>query len=78
MTAKESSGILVWRLGSPWEAIVALLTLYAVQRSFEGSRITLQSNRSVSAKAAAVVEVFGRPVFFEKLLDYSEEKPVSA
>ena len=62
--------ILVYRLGSLGDTIIALPTFHAVRRAFPQSRITLLTNKPVSSKAAAVEEVLGRGFFFNELLDY--------
>jgi heptosyltransferase-3 len=67
---------IVYRLGSLGDTVVALPEFHAVRRAFPEARITLLTNRTVSAKAAA--EVFRHGEFFERVLDHSEEKPVSA
>jgi heptosyltransferase-3 len=64
------SGILVYRLGSLGDTVVALPAFHAVRRAFPDSRITLLTNRPVSAKAPAVEELLGRGYFFDGVLDY--------
>jgi ADP-heptose:LPS heptosyltransferase len=63
-------GVLVYRLGSLGDTIIALPAFHAVRRAFPDSRITLLTNRPVSFKAAAVEEVLGRGYFFDDVLDY--------
>jgi heptosyltransferase III len=62
--------VLIYRLGSLGDTVVALPAFHAVRRAFPDSRITLLTNRPVSAKAAAAEEVLGRGYFFDGVLDY--------
>lgn len=66
----SDEGILVYRLGSLGDTVIALPAFHAVRRAFPESRITLLTNRPVSAKAAASEEVLGRGYFFDQVLDY--------
>jgi heptosyltransferase-3 len=63
-------GVLIYRLGSLGDTAVALPAFHAVRRAFPDSRITLLTNRPVSAKAAAAEEVLGRGYFIDAVLDY--------
>jgi ADP-heptose:LPS heptosyltransferase len=63
-------GVLVYRLGSLGDTVIALPAFHAVRRAFPDSRITLLTNRPVSAKAAAAEEILGRGYFFDAVLDY--------
>jgi heptosyltransferase-3 len=63
-------GVLVYRLGSLGDTVIALPAFHAVRRAFPESKITLLTNKPVSAKAAAVEEVLGRGFFFDGVLDY--------
>ena len=63
-------GVLIYRLGSLGDTIIALPAFHIVRRAFPESRITLLTNKPVSAKAAAAEEVLGRGYFFDEVLDY--------
>jgi ADP-heptose:LPS heptosyltransferase len=62
--------ILVYRLGSLGDTVMALPAFHAVRRRFPEARITLLTNRPVSSKAAAIEEVLGKGYFFNHVLDY--------
>jgi len=62
--------ILVYRLGSLGDTIMALPAFHAVRRAFPKARITLLTNKPVSLKAAAAEEVLGKGYFFDHVLDY--------
>lgn len=66
----SKDGVLVYRLGSLGDTVIALPAFHAVRRAFPESRITLLTNKPVSAKAAAAEEVLGRGFFFDEVLDY--------
>jgi ADP-heptose:LPS heptosyltransferase len=66
----SDEGILVYRLGSLGDTVIALPAFHAVRRAFPESPITLLTNKPVSAKAAAAEEVLGRGYFFDEVLDY--------
>jgi ADP-heptose:LPS heptosyltransferase len=63
-------GVLVYRLGSLGDTIIALPAFHAVRRAFPERRIVLLTNRPVSEKAAAVESILGRGYFFDEVLDY--------
>ena len=62
--------ILVYRLGSLGDTIIALPAFHAVRRAFPEGKIVLLTNRPVSNKAAAVESILGRGHFFDDVLDY--------
>jgi heptosyltransferase-3 len=62
--------ILIYRLGSLGDTIMALPAFHAVRRRFPESKITLLTNRPVSSKAAAIEEILGKDYFFNHVLDY--------
>jgi ADP-heptose:LPS heptosyltransferase len=63
-------GVLVYRLGSLGDTIIALPAFHAVRRAFPERRIVLLTNRPVSSKAAPVEAVLGRGYFFNRILEY--------
>ncbi len=66
----STEATLIYRLGSLGDTVIALPAFHAVRRAFPESRITLLTNKPVSAKAAAAEEVLGRGYFFDEVLDY--------
>jgi ADP-heptose:LPS heptosyltransferase len=62
--------ILVYRLGSLGDSIVALPAFHAVRRAFPSARITLLTNKPVASKAAPVESILGGAGLFDSVLDY--------
>lgn len=62
--------ILVYRLGSLGDSIIALPAFRAIRRAFPTARITLLTNKPVSAKAAPVESILGGAGLFDEVLDY--------
>lgn len=62
--------ILIYRLGSLGDTIMALPAFHAVRRRFPDTPITLLTNKPVSSKAAAIEEILGKGHFFNHVLDY--------
>jgi len=61
--------ILVYRLGSLGDTVVALPAIQLVSRAFEEAQLTLLTNKPIATKAAPVESVVGDGVFAE-VLDY--------
>jgi heptosyltransferase-3 len=61
--------VLIYRLGSLGDTVVALPALHAVRKAFPEAALTLLTNRPVSAKAAPVEAVVGER-FFADTIDY--------
>ncbi len=61
--------ILIYRLGSLGDTVVALPALHLVRRVFPQARLSLLTNKPVASKAAAMESVLG-PDFFAEVLDY--------
>jgi heptosyltransferase-3 len=61
--------VLVYRLGSLGDTVVALPALHLVRRAFAGAELSLLTNRPVASKAAAMEAVLG-PEFFGEVTDY--------
>lgn len=70
--AKETSykRVLVYRLGSLGDTIVALPCFHLIRRAFPGARISLLTNRPVASKAASIEAVLGKGIFFDEVFDY--------
>lgn len=63
------SSILIYRLGSLGDTVVALPALHLVRRVFPEARLSLLTNKPVASKAAAMESVLG-PEFFAEVMDY--------
>jgi ADP-heptose:LPS heptosyltransferase len=66
---KTAPNILVYRLGSLGDTIVALPCFHLIKRAFPGARLTLLTNLPVASKAAAVEAILGKD-FFDEVLAY--------
>jgi ADP-heptose:LPS heptosyltransferase len=66
----RSENILVYRLGSLGDTIMALPAFHGVRRAFPGSNVTLLTNRPVASKAAPIQAVLGMGAFFDEVLEY--------
>jgi ADP-heptose:LPS heptosyltransferase len=61
--------ILIYRLGSLGDTVVALPALHLVRRVFPEARLSLLTNKPVASKAAAMENVLG-PDFFAHVMNY--------
>jgi len=66
----SKGNILIYRLGSLGDSIIALPAFHAIRRAFPTARITLLTNRPVATKAPPVESVLGKGFFFDEVLDY--------
>ena len=64
-----SSNVLVYRLGSLGDTVVALPALHVVRRAFPDADLCLLTNKPIASKAAAMEAVLG-PDFFAEVIDY--------
>jgi heptosyltransferase-3 len=64
-----SKRVLVYRLGSLGDTVVALPALNLVRTAFAGAELCLLTNKPVASKAAAMESVLG-PNFFAEVIDY--------
>jgi ADP-heptose:LPS heptosyltransferase len=62
--------VLVYRLGSLGDTIVALPVFHLIRRAFPNARISLLTNRPVASKAAPIEAVLGKGIFFDEVIDY--------
>jgi heptosyltransferase-3 len=67
---KKHDSILIYRLGSLGDTIIALPVFHAIKRAFPFARITLLTNTPVASKAAPVEAVLGSENFFQDVLYY--------
>ena len=65
----EFRRVLVYRLGSLGDTLVALPALHLVREAFPAARITLLTNVPVAAKAAPMIDVLGTS-FYDDVLSY--------
>jgi len=64
-----SKRVLVYRLGSLGDTVVALPALMLVKQAFANAELSLLTNKPVASKAAAMESVLG-PDFFREVIDY--------
>ena len=67
---KTPSRILIYRLGSLGDTIIALPAFHAIKKAFPTSHITLLTNKPVASKAAGAQAVLGSDYFFQDVLYY--------
>ena len=67
---KSGSKILIYRLGSLGDTVIALPCFHKVRESFPDAEITVLTNQPIMAKAAPLEAVLGRGYFFDNVLDY--------
>jgi len=67
---KKHNSILIYRLGSLGDTIIALPVFHAIKHSFPSARITLLTNTPVASKAAPIQTVLGSDYFFQDVLNY--------
>lgn len=65
----EVHRVLVYRLGSLGDTVVALPALHVVRRAFPSAKLGLLTNKPVASKAAAMESVLG-PDFFTEVINY--------
>lgn len=67
----KAKNILIYRLGSLGDTVIALPAFHAVRRAFPDARITLLTNRPVSSKAPPVAAILGNDdYFYNDVIDY--------
>lgn len=62
--------ILIYRLGSLGDTVIALPCFHQIKKSFPDSHITLLTNRPVMSKAAPLEAVLGTQNFFHNIISY--------
>lgn len=62
--------ILIYRLGSLGDTVMALPCFHIVKNAFPQADITLLTNRPVMSKAAPLEAVLGKAYFFDRIIDY--------
>ena len=67
---RRENCVLVYRLGSLGDTVVALPAFHAIRRAFINRKITLLTNNPVNAKAAPAVDVLGFGYFVNDTINY--------
>ncbi|MCC8408158.1 glycosyltransferase family 9 protein [Mucilaginibacter sp. UR6-1] len=68
--AASGKRVLIYRLGSLGDTIMALPCFHKIKESFADADITLLTNKPVMAKAAAAETVLGSGYFFNRIINY--------
>ena len=66
----RKNNLLIYRLGSLGDSIIALPAFHGIRKTFPDARITLLTNKPIATKAAPVETVLGKGYFFDDVLDY--------
>ena len=66
----KNKKVLIYRLGSLGDTVIALPCFHKIRESFPTAEITLLTNKPVMTKAAAIEAVLGKTYFFDKILNY--------
>jgi ADP-heptose:LPS heptosyltransferase len=66
----QEKNILVYRLGSLGDTVMALPCFHKIRASYPHSKITLLTNKPVASKAAPLQAVLGDSYFFDDVLSY--------
>ncbi|MEO3407484.1 glycosyltransferase family 9 protein [Mucilaginibacter sp. CAU 1740] len=70
MSASKNKNVLIYRLGSLGDTIMALPCFHKIKDSFPDADITLLTNKPVMAKAAAIEAILGTGYFFDRTINY--------
>lgn len=70
MKKHQSERVLVYRIGSLGDTVVALPCFHKVREAFPTADITLLTNRPVATKAAPLATILGTGYFFNRVLNY--------
>jgi len=70
MSKFENKNILIYRLGSLGDTIIALPCFHKIRDTFPNSKITLLTNRPVMSQAASVPTILGDRYFFDQVIYY--------
>ncbi|AKD57246.1 glycosyltransferase family 9 protein [Spirosoma radiotolerans] len=62
--------VLIYRLGSLGDTVMALPCFHKVKESFPDADLTLLTNRPVATKAAPLETVLGKDYFFNRVMNY--------
>src|SRR5476651_2573351 len=70
MGISKNNRILIYRLGSLGDTIMALPSFHQIKNSFPLADITLLTNKPVMTKAAAIETILGTEYFFNRTINY--------
>jgi ADP-heptose:LPS heptosyltransferase len=70
MRISKNNKVLIYRLGSLGDTVMALPSFHQIKNSFPGADITLLTNKPVMAKAAAIEAILGSNYFFNRTINY--------
>ncbi len=70
MSISKNKKILIYRLGSLGDTVMALPCFHKIRNSFPDADITLLTNKPVMAKAAALEAILGNNYFFNRIINY--------
>ncbi|WP_184550114.1 glycosyltransferase family 9 protein [Mucilaginibacter sp. FT3.2] len=70
MSILKNNKVLIYRLGSLGDTVMALPSFHKIRNSFPGADITLLTNKPVMAKAAAIETILGSGYFFNRTINY--------
>lgn len=66
----ETKNILIYRLGSLGDTVIALPCFNRIREIYPNAKITLLTNKPVASKAAPIEAVLGNEFFFDQTLSY--------
>lgn len=67
---KSGDNVLIYRLGSLGDTVMALPCFHKVKESFPNANLTLLTNHPVATKAAPLETILGNDYFFNRVLNY--------
>jgi heptosyltransferase-3 len=70
MNISKNNKVLIYRLGSLGDTVMALPCFHEIKNSFPDADITLLTNKPVMAKAAAIEAILGTGYFFNRTINY--------
>jgi heptosyltransferase-3 len=70
MAISKNNRVLIYRLGSLGDTIMALPSFHKIKNSFPLADITLLTNKPVMTKAAAIETILGTEYFFNRTINY--------
>ncbi|WP_439697141.1 glycosyltransferase family 9 protein [Mucilaginibacter sp. AW1-7] len=70
MSISKNNKVLIYRLGSLGDTVMALPSFHKIRNSFPHADITLLTNKPVMAKAAAIEAILGSHYFFNRTINY--------
>jgi len=68
--SETKKNILIYRIGSLGDTIIALPVFHKVKEAFPNADITLLTNRPIVSKAAPLETVLGSNYFFDRVINY--------